>query len=64
MFLFLGNTDDITMRTLDRIEENLAMERALDHIRADQCITKLELQNETSIAGGITYAFPAYFGYQ
>ena len=64
MFFFLGNTDDITMRTLDRIEENLAMERALDHIRADQCITKLELQNETSIAGGITYAFPAYFGYQ
>lgn len=64
MFLFLGNTDDITMRTLDRIEENLAMERALDHIRADQCITKLELQNETAIAGGITYTFPAYFGYQ
>lgn len=64
MFLFLGNTDEITMRTLDRIEENLSMEHALEHIRADQCITKLELMNETGIAGGITYTFPAYFGYQ
>ena len=64
MFLFLRNTDDVTMRTLDRVEENLSMEHALENIRADQCITKLELMNEAGIAGGITYTFPAYFGYR
>lgn len=64
MFLFLGDTDGITMRTLDRVEENLSAERAADYVRADQCITKLELQNEASVAGGITYTFPSYFGYR
>ena len=64
MFLFLRNTDDVTMRTLDRVEENLSVEHALENIRADQCITKLELMNEAWIAGGITYTFPAYFGYR
>lgn len=64
MFLFLGDTDAITMRTLDRIEENLSMEQNAGDIRADQCITKLELMNKTGIAGGITYTFPSYFGYR
>lgn len=64
MFLFLGDTEAITMRTLDRIEENLSMEQGVVHIRADQCITKLELLNQTGIAGGISYTFPSYFGYR
>lgn len=64
MFLFLGDTEAITMRTLDRIEENLSMEQGVVHIRADQCITKLELLNQTGIAGGISYTFPSYFCYR
>lgn len=64
MFLFLGDTEEITMRTLDRIEENLAAEHGADHFRADQCLTKLELMNTTEIPGGISYTFPAYFGYR
>ncbi len=63
-FLFLGDTEDITMRTLDRIEENLASERGLEHIRADQCVTKLKVKNTAQIFGGLTYTFPAYFGYE
>lgn len=63
-FLFLKGTDDITMRTIDRMEENLAMEHGMDHIRADQCVTKLETENTAQIFGGLTYTFPAYFGYE
>ena len=64
MFLFLGNTEELTMRTLDRVEENLSAEHGMDQIKADQCITKLELLNSTEIPGGITYMFPSYFGYR
>ena len=52
------------MRTLDRVEENLSAEHGMDQIKADQCITKLELLNSTEIPGGITYTFPSYFGYR
>ncbi len=63
-FLFLKDTDDITMRTLDRIEENLASEYGLEHIRMDRCVTKLEIKNTARIFGGLTYTFPVYFGYE
>lgn len=63
-FLFLKDADDVTMRTLDRIEENLASEHGMKYIRADQCVTKLEVENTAQIFGGLTYTFPAYFGYE
>lgn len=64
IFLFAANPDEITMRTLDRIEENLSSEHGMTFIRADQCVTKMELKNTTQAGGGIQYTFPAYFGYQ
>lgn len=63
IFLFFGNTDEVTMRTVDRVEENLASEHGLSVLRADQCVTKMELLNTSQTAGGITYTFPLYFGY-
>ena len=63
-FLFLENTDKVTMRTIDRVEENLSVEKSMDFFRADQCITKLETVNTVIIYGDITYQFPAYFGYE
>ena len=63
-FLFLEDTDKVTMRTIDRVEENLAVGRGMDFFRADQCITKLETENTVEIYGNITYQFPAYFGYE
>lgn len=63
IFLFFGNTDEVTMRTVDRVEENLASEHGLSVFRADQCVTKMELLNTSQTAGGITYTFPLYFGY-
>lgn len=64
IFLFLANPDDLNMRSLDRIEENMKTEYGMDYFRADQCITKLETENTAEILGGVTYKFPAYFGYE
>jgi hypothetical protein len=64
MFLFLKDPDDINMRVLDRIEENITMEYGMDWFRTDQCITKIEVKNTSEILGGITYTFPVYFGYE
>ena len=41
------------MRTLDRVEENLSAEHGMDQIKADQCITKLELLNSTEIPAAL-----------
>lgn len=62
-FLYVGNVRNITMRTLDRIEDNLVTEKGLGFFRADQCVTKIEMSNTAQIYGDITYRFPVYFGY-
>lgn len=64
MLLFLENTDEITMRALDRAEENLRTEQQLDHFRADQCITRLRMDNTVTFHNSLTYQFLVYFGYE
>ena len=64
IFLFLKAPEELNMRSLDRIEENMKTEYGMNYFRADQCITKLEIKNKAEILGGVTYTFPAYFGYQ
>lgn len=64
MFLFLKNPDNVNMRVLDRIEENIKTGYGMDWFRADQCITKIEMKNTSEILGGITYTFPVCFGYE
>ena len=64
IFLFLKAPEELNMRSLDRIEENMKTEYGMNYFRADQCITKLEIENKAEILGGVTYTFPAYFGYQ
>lgn len=63
-FLFLENTGDVTMRTLDRTEENLKSIYGLNNFRIDYCITKLELNTKAAVTGGLSYRFPVYFGYE
>ncbi len=63
-FLFLENTDNVSMRTLDRIEENLISVHGLDFFKADQCISRMEITTTAPVAGGISYCFPVYFGYE
>lgn len=64
IFLFMEDQDHTAMRTLDRIEENLADVHGMDYFRADYCVTKLKLKNTGVIFGDLTYTYPAYFGYE
>lgn len=63
ILLFIKNRDEVTMRTIDRVEENLIICDKLTFFQADQCVTKLELNNTARILDQITYKFPVYFGY-
>ena len=64
MLLFLENADTMTLRTLDRVEQNLIFEKGLAFFRADACVTKIRLQNCIQIRHGLSYEFPMYFGYE
>lgn len=63
ILLYLKNTDTLTMRMLDRIEQNLRFEKGVDGFCADACITKMKLQNKAEMWSGYSYSFPAYSGY-
>ena len=64
ILLFLEDPDNVTMRVLDRVEENLSTQYAMSYFRSDQCITKIQTENTAEILGDITYSFPIYFGYK
>lgn len=63
ILLFLTDSDTLTMRLLDRVEQNLRIEKGVEYFRADYCVTKLRLNNTADIWNGITYCFPLYYGY-
>ena len=62
MFLFLKSVPEITMRTLDCVEEALHSKHIL--FQADQCVTKLEIQNKITVYKNLNYQYPVYFGYE
>ena len=62
MFLFLKSVPEITMRTLDCVEEALHSKHIL--FQADQCVTKLEIQNKIIVYKNLSYQYPVYFGYE
>ena len=55
--LILERQETLSMRALDLIEKNL-------HLRADQCIMRLEIESVCTLRRGIQYEFSTYFGYQ
>lgn len=62
--LILSKSDaKLTMRTLDRVEQNLIQEKELLFFRADACVTKVKVYNTADIWNGTTYSFPLYYGY-
>lgn len=63
-FLVLKNTEDLAMKMLDRIEENINGSAENHYFKADQCITKVRFNSKVQILGAITYQFPVYFGYE
>lgn len=62
ILLFLKSPSQITMRTLDCVEGNLNLNQIL--FCADQCVTKLEIQNRITVYGNLNYQYPVYFGYE
>lgn len=60
---FLKSDTQLTMRTLDRVEQNLIQEKELSFFRADACVTKIKLRNTADIWNEMSYTFPAYYGY-
>lgn len=62
--LFLKSDDEITMRSLDRIESNIKKMTGNENFKVDHCVTKLELENKMEVFTNTTYIFPAYFGYE
>ncbi len=64
ILLFLENSVHVSMRAMDRMEQNLNYEKGLDFFRADACVTKIRIQNRAVIRNGLTYEFPLYFGYE
>jgi hypothetical protein len=63
VFLFMSNTNRVTMRTIDRVEQNMIVEQEKDFFRADNCISKVRVNNRATIRNDITYDFPLYFSY-
>lgn len=63
ILLFLQNNNVQTMRSLDRIEQNIRMENGVVHFRADACVSKIHIRNTAEIREGCTYQFPVLFGY-
>ena len=57
------SSEKLTMRTLDRVEQNLIQEKELSFFRADACVTKIKVHNTADIWNGTTYTFPLYYGY-
>ncbi len=64
ILLFLQDEDTLTMRALDRVEQNMKMESGRSAFAVDNCIVKVRVQSEALIRDGLTYSFPTYFGYE
>ena len=64
ILLFLQNEDTLTMKALDRVEQNIRLEKNITNFCIDSCVVKLKLQNKAIIREGLEYQFPVYFGYE
>lgn len=63
ILLCLKTMDELTMRALDRIEQNMISEKGLTNFRIDTCVTKIKISNSAEIGAGYEYDFPVYYGY-
>lgn len=64
ILLFLKDEDTLTMKALDRVEQNMKLEKGKPAFWIDACVVKLKLQNKAVIHEGLEYQFPVYFGYE
>lgn len=64
ILLFLADSKDTGLRTLDMIEQDLRREKGLAFFKADQCVSRMEIETTVPLRRGITYQFPTYYGYR
>ena len=64
ILLFLEDSGNVGLRALGMIEQNLRVEKGLSFFRADQCISRLEVESVCPLRRGITYRFSTYYGYR
>ncbi|MGN1165774.1 MAG: DUF5702 domain-containing protein [Lachnospiraceae bacterium] len=64
ILLFLEKKDQIAMRALDIIEQNLKKIYGLDFFRADFCVSKIKIKSKCNLRRGVSYQFLTYYGYQ
>lgn len=64
LLLFLEAKEQSAIRALDLMEETLQSSKGLSFFRADQCVTRIQIQSEFRFRRGITYTFYTEFGYQ
>lgn len=64
IILFLQNENQMAMRSLDRVEENIKVEMGVKSFKADSCVVKIRLENKAEIRHNLTYQFPVYFEYR
>lgn len=64
ILLYLQKQEEVVIRTLDLIEQNLNKIHGLSFFKADLCVTKLDIETRCFLRRGIAYTFPVYFGYQ
>ena len=63
MLLFLESQEELGMRALDLIEQNLKTCYGQNFFQADACVSRIEFHSRCIMRRGITYDFPTYFGY-
>lgn len=64
VLLFLNHKQEMSLRALDMIELCLRKEKGLSWFRADNCISRMEVESTVNLRRGITYRFHTYYGYR
>lgn len=64
ILLFLSKPNNVRMRALDLIEQNMRYVYGKENFRADVCINQLQIQTVSHLEHGMTYKFDTEFGYQ
>lgn len=64
VLLFLKYGQDMPLRVLDMIELCLQKEKGFTWFRADNCVSRVEIESTVSLRRGITYQFRTYYGYR
>ena len=64
MLLFLKSQDEVGMRTLDMVEQNLKIRYGQTFFRADACVSGADFDMTCYLRRGIRYQYHILYQYQ